>query len=78
MKKLIIFSFAIAAFGMTACKANRTCTCTTTIEGPGGTTTATSDSTLIDVTKGEIKDYCKNKNDKYTAGLETITISCVY
>ena len=79
MKKLLILTVVATALTFASCRKDRTCSCTSTVDGPGGiTTTQLPDTTLTDVTLGEMKDFCNEKNDTYMAGLETITISCTY
>ena len=55
MKKLSIISFAIIALSLTSCKKDRTCTCTTTIDG---VTSPEVTVTYKKVTKKSAKAAC--------------------
>lgn len=79
MKKLCFLFILLVGISFVSCKSNRTCSCTSTKDGPGGVVvTELPDTTLQNVTKSEIKEFCQSKNDTYTAGLETISTSCTY
>jgi hypothetical protein len=54
MKKITLFTFAVAALSLASCKKDRTCTCTTT--SSGGTTV--NKTTYYKVKKSEFREKC--------------------
>ena len=71
MKKIVLFSLAVAALGLASCKKERTCTCTgtttdvQTITTGASTTTSTTSSpeSYTDVLTKATKGVAKSKRD---------------
>lgn len=57
MKKITLLSFALVAISFASCKKDRTCTCTTTDNSPGATT---SEYTVVyhKISKSNAKAAC--------------------
>lgn len=63
MKK-IFFVLSVVAISFTACKKDRTCTCTITSNAPstpGYSSTTTTETTMTKVSKGSAKAGCVSK-----------------
>lgn len=77
MKKLTILSVAFLALSLASCKKDHTCTCTTSSTAPGSTS-STSEYTIVKAKKGDAKKKCvKTTNDNVTfAGTYTTTRDC--
>lgn len=58
MKKITLFAIIVAATSLTACKKDRTCSCTQTTTDPSGTTSYSYTKTVQKSTKGTAKVQC--------------------
>lgn len=68
MKK-IFFVLSVVAISFTACKKDRTCTCTITSNAPttsGYSVTQTKETTMTKVSKGSAKAGCVSKEETPT------------
>lgn len=63
MKKGITIIAALGLLAVVSCSKDRTCSCITNSDVLGVTSTITTDTTLVDMTKGDAKTAC--------AGLES-------
>lgn len=62
MKKILLFSFAILALGVSSCKKDRQCKCTVTKTSPNGNTTTDLDQVTIytESKKSDAKSQCQD------------------
>ena len=71
MKKITLFIVAVAALSFTACKKDRTCTCTVTSNAPstpGYSQTTTQENTMTKVSKGSAKAGCVSREETPQGG----------
>ena len=63
MKKIILFTIAAAAFGISSCKKDRECTCTKTTLNSVGTTTIDPPvtTTLKKIKNSDAKSFCQRE-----------------
>lgn len=71
MKKILLVA-AVAGMTMVSCKKDYTCECTTTSTVPGSTS-YTSKSTIVGVSKSAAKAHCFKSSNDYEAGGTTYT-----
>ena len=70
MKKTLFIILTIAS--LASCKKERTCTCTTTVNGIGATTA----STTIKDTRSKAKEACEKQNATSSSMGFTTTVAC--
>ncbi|MCG8575851.1 MAG: hypothetical protein MI810_13270 [Flavobacteriales bacterium] len=76
MKKTILLTLTTSLIALASCKKDHTCTCTTVVTSPGGSTTTVSDTLLSDMSKRKAKKTCTDWNSTKTVVSNTITIDC--
>ena len=72
MKKLTILSVAFLAISFASCKKDHTCTCTSSSTVPGSTS-STTEYTIVKAKKGDAKRACVKTTNDYTFGGSTYT-----
>lgn len=75
MKNKYILGFAVLGLAVSACKKDRTCSCTTVTTGLINTSIVT-DSTLTGMTKAEAEELCSSQNYNISIFGNTVDISC--
>lgn len=71
MKK-VLFIAAVAVASLASCKKDRTCSCTTTSNAPGSTS-STSKVTYTKARKGDARAACLSSKQDFTIGNNTYT-----
>jgi len=72
MKKSLIFLGVVAAFSLTSCKKDRTCSCVYTSTVPGSTS-STDTWVMSEVSKKSAKVNCVSAKQDYTVAGTTYT-----
>ena len=72
MKKLTILSVAFIALSLASCKKDHVCECTNTSTAPGSTS-STSEYTIVKAKKADAKRDCVKTTNDYTFGGTTYT-----
>lgn len=72
MKKIFLLATVATAFAFASCKKDHVCSCTNTSTVPGSTST-TSEVTIVDAKKGDAKKRCVKTTRDFTAGGNTYT-----
>ena len=72
MKKIAILSIVFAGLAFASCKKDRTCSCTSSSTVPGSTS-STTEYTIVKAKKGDAKRACVKTTNDYTVGGTTYT-----
>lgn len=72
MKKIFLGLTVIAAMSLASCKKDYVCSCTSTSTAPGSTST-TSEFTVVKAKKGDVKKRCVKTTSDNTYGGVTYT-----
>ena len=75
MKKLLILSVVAVGFAITACKKDRTCTCTTTTSGTFNFTVS-GDTVFKDMSKSDAEAACDGLESSGSSGGESYETTC--
>lgn len=75
MKKGLLFIAVLSAFSFASCKKDRTCTCTTTSDFPGSTT-STDIKTFNDAKKADARAACVSSKYTISGTTYTVTSNC--
>jgi len=76
MKKVLLMSMVFAGItAMTSCAKDRVCECTTSTTGLI-TLSITTDTTFVNVSKGDAETKCSALNANYDDGTNTVDVDC--